>query len=151
MPRCRLRRRQGSWKQAAIVFWYFIFPSREGPRFQRRDEGGGGLSMKHLTIVHHRYSPHLICEGKCWSAPILDYFDPSLPLHLSPTTVCLSSHVVGVYLSALLLFPTISFTLAAVGWAIPMLRKMILEVGNYEYIFSQLSGVLEKWGAFKKK
>ena len=48
--RCRSRRRQGSWKQAAVVFWYSIFPSREGSRFQQRDEGGEVCGIIHETF-----------------------------------------------------------------------------------------------------
>ena len=39
-PLCRSRWWQGSWKQSPVVLWYRIFPSREVPRFQQRDEGG---------------------------------------------------------------------------------------------------------------
>ena len=32
----------------------------------------------------------------------------------------------------------------------PTLRKIILEVGNHEFSFSQISGILEKCGNFNK-
>ena len=51
----------------------------------------------------------MLRQVKCWSAQILDYFDLSLPLRLY--------HIVGVYLSDTLFFPTLSFTLAVFGWA----------------------------------
>ena len=34
---------------------------------------------------------------------------------------------------------------------IPMLRRIILEVGNYKFSFSQISGVLDKWGYSKRE
>ena len=119
-PCCILRQRQWIWKQADFVFWYQMFPSGEEPRFQRRDKGCVCLWNRLWDIgpyfiiatVLLRYS-----KASVQALISLTIFTSSPPFCIYSTTLLCSSHVVGVYLSNLLLFPTLSSTLAVVGWS----------------------------------
>ena len=80
-PRCRSGRRQGSWKQAAVVFWYSIFPSMEGPRFQWRYE-----VWEVCGIIHDIFgcSSSLLQSYSAMPRQLLKHSDPQLFWPLPP-------------------------------------------------------------------
>ena len=80
-PWCRSRRQHGSWKQAAVVFWYCIHPAGRVPG------SNGGTRGRYLCgIIHEKFvcSSSSIQSSFVMSRQVLKCSNPRLFRPLSP-------------------------------------------------------------------